>query len=145
MPPLDIDSAHSLDHRQPDKPALCRSPVSGPPWSSRDPESHVRDPGAFNDPDRLQFDPSITEVLEEPYAAAKQRGHGGDLDLVEEPGTKAVLRNARPHQTHVLVTRCCLRLFDGALYAVCDERVRRLAFWDLFRHVVGDGEERELR
>src|SRR4029450_3497631 len=107
MPPLDIDSAHSLDHRQPDKPALCRSPVSGPPWSSRAPESHVRDPGAFNDPDRLQFDPSITEVLEEPYTAAKERGHEVDLDLVEESGTK--LRNARPQQTHVLVTSCCLR------------------------------------
>jgi hypothetical protein len=93
----------------------------------------VRDRGAVNDTDRLQVDPSITEVLEEPYTTAKERGHQVDLDLVEEPGTQAVLRNARPpadsRPCHPLVTRCCLRLVDGALYAVGDERGRRLAVW----------------
>src|SRR4029453_19276700 len=111
---------------------------------SRHSESQVRNPRACNDTHHLQLGSFITKVLEQPYAAAKERRHEVDLDLVEEPGAKAFLRDARPHHTHVLVTRCCLGLFDCALYAVCDERVRRLAFWDFLRHVVGHDEDREL-
>src|SRR4029453_12337467 len=97
--------------------------------SPRQAESQMCDSGALDDTDRLQFDSSITEVFEEAGSAAEERGHEMDLDLVEEPGTKALLGDARAEQAHVLVACGCLSLFDGALDHVGHQRSRGLAVW----------------
>src|SRR6266511_356074 len=75
-------------------------------------------------------------MIEQPDTGNEQHRREVDLYLVEQPGAKTLLRNARAHEAHVLFAGGRLRLLDGAVYTVGDEDETALARWHMFRDVV---------
>ena len=102
----------------------------------------MRDARGVNDSRGFQFDVLGPEVIKQADAGTEQHRHDVELDLVEQPGSKALLRDARTHQADVLVTCLRLCLLYGALYPVCDKGVRDLSLWHDIRDGVRQHEQR---
>src|SRR3712207_3391750 len=107
-----------------------------------DAEREVRDPGALYHLRVLQLDGRRAQVLEQPDAVPEQDGRQVDVYLVEEPRPEALLREACGANGDVPVSRYLLRLLDGALDAVRDERERGPLVDPFLRDRVGYDEGR---
>jgi hypothetical protein len=98
--------------------------VSSVGTSLHDAESEMRDPSTLDHLGDLQLDQLRAQVVEQPHTIPEQDGYQVYVYLVKHPGLDALLHDARGAHGDVVVTRNRLRLLDGALDAVRDERER---------------------
>jgi hypothetical protein len=96
-----------------------------------DAEREMRYTRGFDHPGAFQFDRLGAQVVKQSDTPSEQNGNQVDVYLVEQSGPYALLRDASGAYGDVLVLRDRSCLFDGALYAVRDERKRR-SFVDPF-------------
>ena len=106
--------------------------------SLHDAEGQMCHPSALDHPRALQVDRPGAEVVEQSDAAPEQDGHQIDVDLIQESRSDALLHDACGAHADVLVASDRLRLLEGALEAVGDERERRSfihpLLWDRTAH-----------
>jgi hypothetical protein len=83
----------------------------------------MRNPGGVYDSRDFQHESLRIDPVEQPHTATEQQGGEVDLDLVDQPGFEELLDDVRAaRDSNVPIVRGLLRLLQGALEAVCDER-----------------------